>query len=242
MSKNVTPYADSTATKKQQVTTMFNNIAWRYDILNRLLSLGIDKIWRKKTIATLQAIKPQLILDIATGTADLALAALALNPEKIIGIDISEDMLAKGREKIKRKKLAHKIELLQGDSEQLIFEDNKFDAVTVAFGVRNFENLDKGLKEIFRVLKPGGQCSILEFSKPKSGLIKPFYNIYTKNITPKLGKWISGDDRAYTYLHDSVQAFPEGEAFIKHLDQAGFKNLKQKRVTFGTVTIYQGKK
>lgn len=236
----VTPYKNSELSKKQQVENMFDNIAWRYDFLNHFLSLGIDHYWRRKTIASIKPYKPRLILDVATGTADLALAAIKIHPEKIYGVDISEDMLKIGREKIKNKNLSDKIELLRGDSENLIFEENKFDALTVGFGVRNFEHTLNGLKEMYRVLKPGAPCAVLEFSKPKSFPFKQTYNFYTNKITPAVGKMISKDDAAYRYLKDSVDAFPEGEDFKKLFQQAGFSNITIRPLTFGVVTLYCG--
>ncbi|HNQ61056.1 MAG TPA: bifunctional demethylmenaquinone methyltransferase/2-methoxy-6-polyprenyl-1,4-benzoquinol methylase UbiE [Bacteroidia bacterium] len=240
MSGSVTPYEDSKLNKKQQVAKMFNSIAWRYDFLNHFLSFGIDRYWRRKTISMLKKHQPQLILDVASGTADLAIAALRLNPLKVFGIDISEDMLKIGREKIRKKNLQHKIELLESDSEKLIFEDNKFDAVTVGFGVRNFEHLEIGLSEMLRVLKPGGKVVILEFSKPKSAFIKSLYSFYSSKICPWLGNMISKDPVAYTYLNKSVEAFPEGENFATILKQTGYKEVAIKTLTFGIATIYTG--
>lgn len=240
MSVKVTPYNQSTLSKKQQVATMFNNIAWRYDFLNHFLSFGIDKWWRSKAISTLKKDKPKLILDIATGTGDLAIAALRLNPDKIVGIDISSDMLEIGRKKLKQKKLQDKIQLLEGDSEKLIFEDNKFDAVTVAFGVRNFENLEKGLNEIYRVLKPGGKVVILEFSQPANLLYKKFYHFYSTKICPFIGQMVSKDKAAYTYLHESVEAFPFGAAFETILSKTGFSKTSTRSLTGGVASIYTG--
>ena len=240
--EKVTPYKDSTQEKKTQIAKMFNNIAWRYDFLNHFLSFGTDRYWRRKAINYLKESKPKLILDIATGTGDLALEAMKLNPDKIYGIDISVDMLAIGREKIKKRNLADKIELLEGDSEALIFEDNKFDAVTVSFGVRNFQNLEKGLSEIYRVIKPGGTAMILEFSQPTNKVIRTLYTFYSSKITPKIGKVISKDDAAYAYLHESVNAFPYGDAFTSILRKVGFKDTKFTPVTFGVATIYLAKK
>jgi demethylmenaquinone methyltransferase/2-methoxy-6-polyprenyl-1,4-benzoquinol methylase len=239
---SVTPEKNSSLSKKEQVAGMFNNIAWRYDFLNHLLSFGIDHYWRWKTINMLKKEKPQLILDAATGTGALALEAMKLNPTKIFGIDISEDMLKIGRVKIKAKKLSDRIELLEGDSENLIFTDNKFDAVMVAFGVRNFENLLKGLNEFYRVLKPGGVVLILEFSHPKNQIISAFYRFYSSRILPMLGKKISRNEVAYQYLHDSVEAFPSGNEFLSILKQAGFKETNSKALTFGVVSVYSGRK
>lgn len=239
MSTPVTPYG-SDGNKKQQVARMFNNIAFRYDFLNHFLSLGIDKYWRRAAIRELRDVKPATILDVATGTADVALQALTLKPEHIIGIDISEDMLAIGRKKIKAKGLSHKIELLEGDSEKLIFDDNKFDAVTVAFGVRNFENLQRGLQEIHRVIRPGGKVVILEFSHPRQPIMRSLYTFYSTKVTPTLGKWISKDPAAYTYLHESIQAFPSGQDFLRELTASGFKQTRCRTLTFGIVSIYTG--
>jgi demethylmenaquinone methyltransferase/2-methoxy-6-polyprenyl-1,4-benzoquinol methylase len=238
----VVPYANSQASKKEQVATMFNNISWRYDLLNRVLSFGIDIWWRKKAIETLRSGQPRLILDIATGTGDLALEALHLQPEKIIGVDISEGMLNFGRIKLKEMGLEHKIDLQLGDSEQLQFEDNSFDAVMVSFGVRNFENLHVGLGEIFRVLKPGGKLMVLEFSKPKNGLVRFGYNLYNKTLLPLIGKLLSKDSSAYTYLPESVEAFPEGDAFVNILTSTGFKEAGALPLTFGISSIYTGLK
>ncbi len=221
---------------------MFNNIAWRYDFLNHFLSFGIDRYWRKQAINLLRKDRPKVILDIATGTADLAIAAMKLNPEKIFGIDISADMIALGKSKIRKKKLQDKIELMEVDSENLFFDDNKFDAITVGFGVRNFEHLEKGLSEMFRVLKPGGSVVILEFSKPKNSIIKSLYNFYSTKICPLIGKAISKDSAAYSYLHESVKVFPDGKDFLKILLSIGFSNVKWKPLTFGVASVYLGKK
>lgn len=239
----VTPYKQSESGKKEQVAQMFNNIAHRYDFLNHFLSLGIDTIWRKKAIACLKQENPKLLLDIATGTGDLAITAnKILNPDKIIGIDISEGMLSFGREKLLKMKLQQKIQLISGDSENIPFKENYFDAATVAFGVRNFENLDKGLAEINRVLKTGGSLVVLEFSKPKAFPIKQIYNFYFNQILPAIGKIVSKDDRAYSYLPESVQDFPDGNDFIVHLQKAGFKQTYYKTLMFGIASIYYGKK
>lgn len=234
----VVPYHDSVATKKEQVATMFNNISNRYDLLNRLLSFGIDIWWRKRAIGQLRKSKPRIILDIATGTGDLAFEALSLNPEKIIGIDISEGMLEMGRKKVQKRGLEHMIQLQLGDSEKLRFPDASFDAVMVSFGVRNFENLERGLEEIFRVLKPGGQVMILEFSKPKNQLIKILYGFYNQTLLPWLGRMVSGDSSAYTYLPESVAAFPEGDAFVNILTSTGFQSSKALPLTFGISSVY----
>jgi demethylmenaquinone methyltransferase/2-methoxy-6-polyprenyl-1,4-benzoquinol methylase len=236
----VTPEKNSGRSKKEQVAGMFNNIAWRYDFLNHLLSLGIDNYWRWKAVRILKKQHPKLILDAATGTGALALELVKLDPLKIFGVDISEDMLKIGRAKVKSKKLTEKIELLEGDSENLIFTDEKFDAITVAFGVRNFENLPKGLKEFHRVLKTGGTALILEFSQPENQIFRFFYRFYSSRILPVLGKKISRNEVAYQYLHDSVEAFPSGNDFLRILQEAGFRETKRKPLTFGVVTIYTG--
>jgi len=221
---------------------MFNNISWRYDLLNRLLSFGIDIWWRKKAIAQLKANQPKFILDIATGTGDLAIEALSLNPDKIIGVDISEGMLEFGRKKLIRKGLQNKIELRLGDSEKLLFPESHFDSVMVSFGVRNFENLHAGLNEILRVLRPGGKLVILEFSKPKNSIIRFLYNFYNRTALPILGRMLSKDATAYTYLPESVAAFPEGDSFVNILTSTGFKKTKALPLTFGISTVYIGTK
>ncbi len=224
--------------KKEQVEEMFNNIAQRYDFLNRFLSMGIDKGWRKRAINSLKPINPKLILDVATGTGDLAIEALKLNPDKIIGVDISELMLDVGREKISKLKLDEKIELRKGDSENLRFENNHFDAVTVAFGVRNFENLQLGIDEMYRVLKPGGRIAILEFSKIKTFPFNHLYNFYFSNILPFFGRMISNSKNAYTYLPESVKHFPEGKHFTAYLERSGFKQTNIQPLTFGICSLY----
>jgi demethylmenaquinone methyltransferase/2-methoxy-6-polyprenyl-1,4-benzoquinol methylase len=239
---SVVPYKEQDAGKKEQVAQMFDNISPKYDLLNHVLSLGIDIYWRKKAIRLLRSEKPRIILDIATGTGDFAIEAAALKPEKIIGMDISEGMLQVGREKIKRLGLEKLIDLRQGDSERLPLEDNYFDAVIVSFGVRNFENLEKGLRDMHRVLKPGGTCVILEFSKPKAFPLKQLYYFYFRTILPLIGKVISKDQSAYTYLPESVQAFPDGEDFIGIFRQSGFNSTKCITLSFGISSIYIGKK
>ena len=238
----VVPYKDAQSSKKEQVARMFDNISSRYDFLNHFLSLGIDKGWRKKAIRLLKAANPKLMLDVATGTGDFAVEALRLNPDKIIGVDISEGMLEMGRKKILKRGLSNKIELRSGDSENLPFEENKFDAVTVAFGVRNFENLERGLQEIFRVLKPGAMIVVLEFSRPGRFPFKQLYNFYFKGILPKIGQLVSRDKAAYTYLPESVEAFPDGENFERILQNVGFKNTACIPLTFGISSIYTGRK
>ena len=236
----VTPYGNTGIGKKKEVAQMFDNISSRYDFLNHLLSLGIDKGWRKKAINMLKANPPKKLLDIATGTGDFAIAALTLNPEKITGIDISEGMLEMGRKKLKAQNLSGKIELLYGDSENISFPDNTFDAAIVAFGVRNFEDLDKGLKQIHRVLKPGAKFVVLEFSKPTVFPVKQFYGFYFRYILPVIGRIVSKDQSAYSYLPESVKAFPDGEKFLERLNIAGFTGTNQKQLTFGIASIYSG--
>lgn len=238
----VTPYKDGQGSKKEQVAKMFDNISRRYDLLNHLLSLGIDIVWRKQAIKKLKKDKPKILLDVATGTGDFAIEALALDPEKVIGIDISEGMLEHGRIKMSRKGLGDKIQLLSGDSEHIPFEDNKFDAITVAYGVRNFENLEAGLREMYRVLKPGGKVVILEFSRPRKFPFKQIYNFYFKQILPFIGRVIAKDRSAYTYLPESVQHFPDGQNFLNILNQIGFNNTQWDPLTFGISSIYTGRK
>ena len=243
MSKIVTPYQDKQGTKKQQVADMFNNISKTYDFLNHFMSLGIDIIWRKMAINELKGMQPWLILDVATGTGDFAFEALSiLKPNKIIGVDISQGMLDIARQKIAKRKLSEKFEVRLGDSEKLPFGDNEFDAVTVAYGVRNFENLETGLADIQRVLKPGGKAVILEFSKPRMFPVKQLYKFYFNYITPGIGKIFSKDSRAYSYLPESVEAFPDGATFTALMDKAGFKNTKNRPLAFGICSIYTGTK
>ncbi len=236
------PYKNQQASKKEQVAGMFNNIAPRYDFLNHFLSIGIDKMWRRKAISLLRPKSPKLILDLATGTGDLAIAALRLHPEKVIGLDISTGMLAVGNRKIRKKGLYPQIELLEGDSENIAYPNNYFDAITVAFGVRNFENLEKGLLEMYRVLKPNGACIILEFSKPRSFPFKQLYGFYFRYVLPGLGRFFSKDNAAYTYLPESVQEFPDGVDFLAILEKLSFKKLKQYSLTLGIATIYYAEK
>lgn len=238
----VVPYKEEKGTKKEQVATMFNNISKKYDFLNHFLSLGIDILWRKKAIRMLKNKQPKQMLDIATGTGDFAIEALKLNPDKVTGIDISEGMLSVGKEKIKEKGLSNKIELELGDSENLRFKDNTFDAYTVGFGVRNFENLEKGLSEMLRVLKPNGTAIILEFSKPKKFPIKQLYNFYFNKVLPGIGKIVSKDNAAYTYLPESVDAFPDGENFTNILTKLGYKNASATTLMFGIASIYKANK
>ncbi len=236
----VLPYKDKQDTKKKQVASMFDNISGQYDFLNHFLSLGIDILWRKKAIRLLKPDQPKLILDIATGTGDFAIEALALKPDKVIGVDISQGMLEVGKKKLKKKGLDQVIELQMGDSERLLFDDNKFDAIIVAFGVRNFEHLEQGLKDMHRVLKKGGKVVILEFSKPRTFPFKQVYQFYFKWILPKIGRLISKDNSAYTYLPESVNEFPDGKNFLGILEKTGFKQTECKPLTLGISSIYTG--
>jgi demethylmenaquinone methyltransferase/2-methoxy-6-polyprenyl-1,4-benzoquinol methylase len=238
----VTPYKDSEQQKKQQVEQMFDNIAPKYDFLNHFLSLGIDKLWRRKAIRILSTYKSDYILDVATGTGDFAVAASKLKPRKIVGFDLSEQMLNVGREKAKRLGLAEVIEFRKGDSEAMPFQDEQFDAITVAFGVRNFENLENGLKEFHRVIKKDGVVIILEFSKPRYFPMKQFYLFYFFRILPFIGRLISKDSSAYSYLPESVMAFPDDLKFLSILQRVGFSKNRQKRLTFGIATIYIAQK
>ena len=240
--EQVKPYGDSSKSKKEEVAEMFNNISAKYDFLNHFLSLGIDKLWRKKAVKMLRSINPKRILDIATGTGDFALESLSLKPTQIVGLDISSGMLDHGRVKMKKKGVDHIITMQQGDSEYIPYEDNYFDGLTVGFGVRNFENLEKGLGEMLRVVRPGGKLIILEFSKPKKFPIKQLFAFYSKNIIPILGKSISKDSNAYTYLPESVAAFPEGKDFENILAKVGYKEINSTLVSGGIATIYAGTK
>jgi len=242
-SEKVIPYKESEDNKRQQIEQMFDNIAPKYDFLNRALSLGIDTIWRKKAIAQLKSKSPKVILDIATGTADLALeASKQLKPDKIVGLDIAENMLSVGRKKIKQKHEQDVIELIQGDSTNLQFNNNSFDAVMAAYGVRNFHNLKDGLKEMIRVLKPGGTLLVLEFSKPEKFPVKQLFNFYFRYILPNVGKLVSKDNSAYKYLPQSVSVFPQGTAFINILKELGLNNTEWIPQTFGISSIYLGTK
>lgn len=234
----VVPDTGSKLSKKEQVADMFNNIAGKYDFLNHFLSLGIDRGWRKKAIAEIAKIQPKTILDVATGTGDLAIAASKLNPDSIIGIDIAAQMLDVGRKKLLEQHLDQLITLQVGDSEALPFADNSFDAITCAYGVRNFEHLEAGLKEMYRVMRPGGKLAILEFSHPKNFPVKQGYQFYFKYILPTLGKLVSKHSTAYTYLPESVMAFPEGQRFCEILAGCGFNQPEASPLSFGITTLY----
>jgi demethylmenaquinone methyltransferase/2-methoxy-6-polyprenyl-1,4-benzoquinol methylase len=239
----IVPFKDSAVPKKQQVAEMFNKIAFRYDFLNRFLSGGIDRKWRRKAIRELRILKPKTILDVATGTADMPIMMMKLLfPERIEGIDISEAMLELGKQKIYKIQLQNHIRLQNGDAEAIHFPEASFDAVTVSFGVRNFQNLELGLSEMLRVLRPGGKLVILEFSKPASGLFLPFYKIYLRFIAPRIGKMVSGSPDAYQYLNKSVNAFPEGASFLEILEKTGYRDGYFRKLSLGICSIYCGTK
>lgn len=242
MTQKITPYKDSELGKKEQVAQMFDTISGDYDNLNRVISFGIDIKWRKKVLQIVADKKPNTILDIATGTGDLAILMAQTRAEKIIGLDISQGMLEVGERKIQAKNLSKTIEMVLGDSEKIPFQDNTFDAITVAFGVRNFENLETGLSEILRVLKPNGIFVILETSVPVQTPYKQGYHFYTKNILPLIGKLFSKDNNAYGYLSESAAAFPYGEALNNILRKSGFIDVKALPQTFGVATIYSASK
>ena len=240
---SVVPFKDSAKSKKEQVATMFDQIAFRYDFLNHFLSGGIDFYWRKRAIRELKDRGVKTILDVATGTGDMAIMSYKyLKPDLITGIDISEGMLEIGRKKVAKLLLNSHIQLLSGDSEAIKANPDSFDAITVAFGVRNFENLENGLHEMYRVLRPGGKLVILEFSKPKKVVFSGLYNLYMNVIAPGAGKLFSKNKDAYKYLHSSVKAFPEGETFLHILQQVGFTETTLKSLSLGICTIYCGTK
>tara|TARA_B110000259_G_scaffold15897_1_gene16713 strand:+ start:150 stop:881 length:732 start_codon:yes stop_codon:yes gene_type:complete len=242
MSEKITPYKDSALGKKQQIAKMFDTISNEYDDLNRVISFGIDIKWRKKVVQIISKKEPTNILDIATGTGDLAINLTQTNATQIIGLDISEGMLDVGRKKIAKKQLNNTIDMIVGDSENLPFDDNSFDAITVAFGVRNFENLEIGLAEILRVLKPKGVFVVLETSVPVKFPFKQGYYIYTKALLPLIGRLFSKDKSAYRYLSESASKFPYGQAFNNILNKTGFINSKALPQTFGVATIYTATK
>lgn len=242
MAKKITPYHDSKLTKKQQVNDMFDEISGGYDSLNRVISLGMDQSWRRKVIARIVSTKPDNVLDVATGTGDLAISLAEHGLTNIVGVDLSRGMLSVAEKKLKEKKLKDKVAVQIGDSEDLPFDDSSFDAICVAFGVRNFENLKKGLAEIYRVLKPGGLFIVLETAVPQKFPLKQGYSIYTKFILPTIGKLFSKDRRAYSYLSESASHFPCGPAFNKILKEVGFTGVKDKPQTMGVASIYEGTK
>ncbi len=230
--------------KRAQVEAMFDEIAPRYDLLNRVLSFGIDRYWRKRAVAFLGAVlpnPPRRLLDVATGTADLAIAALVLRPEHVTGVDLSENMLRLGRQKLARRGLAARITLTQADTAALPFENGLFDGALVAFGVRNFESLQAGLTDIRRVLRPGAPLVVLEFSHPRAFPVKQIYEAYSRHVLPRVGRAVSGSTEAYTYLPESVAAFPDGAAFLAELEAAGFRETTAKPLTFGVVSLYRGR-
>jgi demethylmenaquinone methyltransferase/2-methoxy-6-polyprenyl-1,4-benzoquinol methylase len=233
---------DIAGADKQYVRSLFNAIAYRYDLLNHLLSGGIDLYWRRNAIEHLRADAPRTILDVATGTGDFALAALRLRPERVVGVDIAEQMLAIGREKLRRRGVQDRVTFELGDAEGLAFGDGSFDAAIVAFGVRNFENLHQGLREMRRVLKPGGRVIILEFSRPQTAPFRQLYLAYFRTILPLIGRIVSGHTGAYTYLPDTVMRFPEGRAFLEQLHASGYEDLREERLTFGIATLYSGRR
>jgi demethylmenaquinone methyltransferase/2-methoxy-6-polyprenyl-1,4-benzoquinol methylase len=234
----VKPYRPE-GSKKEQVAAMFNAISPKYDALNRILSAGIDQSWRRKTLREIRATGALNLLDVATGTADLALAlAKGIPGSRVVGVDISAGMLEVGRSKVRARDLEGRVRLDLGDGEQLPYEESSFDAVTVAFGVRNFENLEQGLRDMRRVLQPGGSLAVLEFSQPTAWPLRSLYLFYFKNILPRIGRMVSKDASAYTYLPNSVQAFPYGEAFAAKLREAGFKSVRVRPLTFGIASLY----
>jgi demethylmenaquinone methyltransferase/2-methoxy-6-polyprenyl-1,4-benzoquinol methylase len=239
---DIKPFSNE-GSKKTQVSEMFDNIAPRYDFMNRFLSAGIDVYWRKTAIRLFKKDAPNILLDVATGTADMAImAAKMLAPQNIVGIDISEGMLHIGRQKIAKQVLQTKIDLYSGDGETINFGDDTFDGVMVAFGVRNFEHLEKGLQEIARVLKPGAQLVVLEFSKPKTPGIKQFYNLYMGVVAPQMAKWFNQNKKAYQYLNQSAKAFPDRQHFIDILNKTGFSNTYYKSLSLGICCIYSARK
>jgi len=242
MPEKITPYKDKDRSKKEQVTEMFDTISGNYDGLNRVISFGIDVKWRKKVVNLVKKINPDKILDVATGTGDLAINLCKTGASEIVGLDISTGMLEVGKTKIKSKKLENVIQMVQGDSENLPYKDHYFDAITVAFGVRNFENLEKGLSEIFRVLKPGGIFVVLETSIPTKTPYKQGYKFYSTTILPTIGRIFSKDRLAYSYLSESAAAFPYGETFNNILKKIGFIDVEDKPQTFGVATIYTATK
>ncbi|NQY68748.1 MAG: bifunctional demethylmenaquinone methyltransferase/2-methoxy-6-polyprenyl-1,4-benzoquinol methylase UbiE [Flavobacteriales bacterium] len=242
MGTKVTPYNDKSISKKEQVATMFDKIAGSYDFLNHLLSLGIDILWRKKAVNILRPLKPKSILDVATGTGDFAIESLSLNPERVIGIDISKEMINVGISKIEKKGYQDRIFLEQGDGENIAYDNDSFDAITIGFGVRNFEDVPKGLSDMFRVLKKDGMLVVLEFSKPAKFPIKQIYTFYFNMVLPVIGKVFSDDNSAYTYLPESVEAFPDGDDFLELMMEQGFVETTCRPLLFGIASIYTGKK
>ena len=242
MPRNIRPYSDSKDSKKQQVESMFDTISDNYDRLNRVISLGIDQSWRKKVIKRVIDHQPETVLDVATGTGDLVIALAASRAKELIGLDISKGMLKTGEQKIRDKQLQDRIKMQHGDAEAIPYADDHFDAITVAFGVRNFENLEKGLKEMRRVLKPGGLVVILETAVPTKFPFKQFYKLYSNNLLPLIGRLFSKDRSAYQYLSESASVFPYGEAFNNILRNSGFIQVEDMPQTFGVASIYKATK
>lgn len=242
MNKTVSPYHGQKGTKKEEVASMFDNISKKYDFLNIFLSFGIDRVWRKRVIQALKPVKPADVLDIATGTGDLAFQLAKITSGKVTGADISEGMLAVAREKKKKRHLNCGMEFITGDAENLPFKEHSFDVVTVGFGIRNFQDPLAGLKDMTRVLRKGGSIAVLEFSKPSAFPVKQLYRFYSFHLIPFLGRFFSGDNRAYTYLPESVDAFPEGQGFLNLMKEAGLKDRKQRKLTFGIASLYTGVK
>ncbi|MFC0875079.1 bifunctional demethylmenaquinone methyltransferase/2-methoxy-6-polyprenyl-1,4-benzoquinol methylase UbiE [Saccharicrinis sp. FJH2] len=240
--KVVSPYHGEKGTKKEEVASMFDNISKKYDFLNIFLSFGIDRLWRKRVIRTLRPVQPEQVLDIATGTGDLAFQLAKITSEKVTGADISEGMLAVAREKMEKRNLNCAMEFITGDAENLPFKDNTFDVVTVGFGIRNFQDPLAGLKDMTRVVRKGGTIAVLEFSKPTVFPVKQLYRFYSFHLIPFFGRFVSGDNRAYTYLPESVDAFPEGEGFLNLMKNAGLKDRRQRKLTFGIASLYTGVK
>lgn len=226
--------------KKPHIERMFDSIAPRYDLLNRILSGGVDQQWRRIVMKEILAVEPERVLDVATGTADLALMAARKGVPKVVGVDISNEMLEVGRRKVEKGDLSDRVDLQNGDAEKLPFSDRQFDAATVAFGVRNFEDLGEGLRQIHRVLRPGGKLVVLEFSRPRTFPIKQLYAFYGRFILPAIGRLISGDSGAYTYLPESIAVFPEGDDFLGWMERAGFEQRRARRLTFGIASMYVG--
>ncbi|MBO6576439.1 MAG: bifunctional demethylmenaquinone methyltransferase/2-methoxy-6-polyprenyl-1,4-benzoquinol methylase UbiE [Rhodothermales bacterium] len=240
MSTENYPSPAAAAGKKSDVAAMFDTIAPRYDLLNRVLSMGIDRGWRKRVVQAVKDVAPSRVLDVATGTGDLAIECVRAGVPQVTGVDIAEEMLVYGREKLNSPDLKGRVTLRYGDAENLPFESDEFDAAMVAFGVRNFEDLDAGLRDMARVLKPGGKLVVLEFSHPTAFPIKQAYGLYSKHILPRVGGWLSGDSGAYRYLPDSIAVFPDGEDFLARMRNAGYRDVAQRRMTFGIASMYTG--
>ncbi|MDE7152862.1 MAG: bifunctional demethylmenaquinone methyltransferase/2-methoxy-6-polyprenyl-1,4-benzoquinol methylase UbiE [Muribaculaceae bacterium] len=241
--EKINPYVNDTRPKTEQVRDMFDSIAPAYDFMNRAMTFGIDKWWRSLAVKMIRKHAPKQILDVATGTADLAIKlATELKPEHVTGIDLSEGMIELGRQKVASRGLTDRITLVTGDCLSLPFADNSFDCVTVAYGVRNFEHLSQGYREMHRVLKPGGMICVIELSTPQSPLVKPFYKLYTRTLIPAVGRLISKDTRAYSYLPESIAAVPQGDRMLSLMSDAGFSACRCRRLTFGTCSIYTATK